>query len=68
MKWYTLKQKNNISNRFWDFGLTYCEEIQYITVNNSRYANGRIPIEIITGENSDINEYLDFKFYNWVSF
>ena len=37
-----------------------------MTVSSSRYAGGRTPIEIITGETPDISEYVDFGFYNWV--
>ena len=33
-----------------------------------RYADGRTPIEIITGITPDISEYLDFGFYDWVVF
>ena len=32
----------------------------------SKYAEGRTPLEIITGETPDISEYLDFDFYDWV--
>ena len=39
-----------------------------ITVLSSRYANGRTPIEILTGETPDIKEYLDFGLYYWISF
>jgi hypothetical protein len=38
------------------------------TTSSSRYANGRTPIEIITGETPDLSEYLDFGFYDWVFF
>ncbi|KAI2501830.1 Reverse transcriptase (RNA-dependent DNA polymerase) [Fragilaria crotonensis] len=34
----------------------------------SKYAEGRTPLEIITGETPDISEYLDFEFYDWVTF
>ena len=36
------------------------------TTSSSRYANGRTPLEFITGETPDISEYLDFGFYDWV--
>ena len=32
----------------------------------SKYAEGRMPLEIITGETPDISEYLDFDFYDLV--
>jgi hypothetical protein len=31
-----------------------------------RYADGQTPLEIITGETTDISEYMDFNFYDWV--
>ena len=34
--------------------------------NMSKYAEGRTPLEIITGETPDISEYVDFDFYDWV--
>ena len=37
-------------------------------MSSSRYADGRTPIEIITGETPDISEYLDFSFYDWVTY
>ena len=37
-----------------------------LIVSSSRYANGRTPLEIITGETPDISEYMDFGFYDWV--
>ena len=37
-----------------------------LTVFSSLYANGRTPIEIVTGETLDISEYADFSFYDWV--
>ena len=37
-----------------------------LTISSSRYANGRTPIEIVTGETPDISEYADFRFYVWV--
>ena len=39
-----------------------------LTVNSSRYSNGRIPIECITGDTPDVSEYIDFGFYDWVMY
>ena len=35
---------------------------------SSKYAKGRTPIECISGETPDISEYIDFGFYDWVTF
>ena len=68
VKWYTIQQKYKIPNQLWDYGLTYVVETQNMTVNNSRYANGRAPTKIIIGETPNISEYIDFKLYDWVMF
>jgi hypothetical protein len=43
-------------------------ETDNVCANLSRYAQGRTPLEIITGETPDISEYLDFEFYDWALF
>ena len=60
--------KRDVPRRLWDFGLNWVCETGNITVSSSRYADGRTPIEIITGETPDISEYLDFSFYDWVTY
>ena len=39
-----------------------------LSVSSSKYASGRTAIEIVTGETPDISEYLDFSFYDWVTY
>ena len=46
----------------WDFLVVWLCETVNLTVSSSRYANGRIPIEIVTGDIPDISEYIDFSF------
>ena len=67
-KWYRLQSKRNVPDRLWDFGIEYICETSCLTTNSSRYSNGRVPLEIITGETPDISEYLDFGFYDWVTY
>lgn len=67
-RWYRMQAKKNIPDRLWDFGISYVCETGNLTVNSSRYSNGRPPLEIITGETQDVSEYLDFGFYDWVLF
>lgn len=38
-------------------------ETENISANLSKYAAGRTPIEIITGDTPDISEYLDFELF-----
>ncbi len=49
-------------------GFVWVCEIENVCANLSKYADGRTPMEIITGETPDISEYLAFEFYNWVLF
>jgi hypothetical protein len=60
--------QKHVPPRLWDFGLDWICEVSNVTVNSSRYSNGRTPLEIITGITPDITEYLDFGFYDWVLF
>ena len=65
---YRLIHKKKIPYRLWDFALSWVCETGNVTVSSSRYANGRTPIEILTGETPDITEYLDFSPYDWITF
>ena len=39
-----------------------------LSVSSLRYAKGKTNLEIITGETLHISEYLDFGFYDWVTY
>ena len=65
-KWYRIQAKKKAPDQICDFGISYVCETGNITASSSRYANGRTPLEIITGETPDISEYTDFGFYDWV--
>ena len=67
-RWYRLQAKKKVPDRLWDFGISYICETRNVIATSSRYAKGRTSIEIITGETPDISEYLDFGFYDWVTF
>ena len=60
--------KKIIPKRLWDYGIIWISETGNLAVSSSRYANGRTSIEIITGETPDISEYIDFGFYDWVTY
>lgn len=63
---YRIMMKRKIPARLWCFCLSWVAETGNVTVSSSRYADGRTPLEIITGETPDITEYLDFAPYDWV--
>ena len=65
-RFYRLQTKHGIPERLWDFLLDYVVDIMNTTVNYSRYSDGRVPLEVITGITPDITEYLDFTIYGWV--
>ena len=67
-RWYQLQSKTGAHDRFVDYEISYIHETGNLTVNSSKYAQNRTPIEIITGETPDISEYLDFDFYDWVTY
>ena len=67
-KWYRIQSKTNAPDRLWDYGISYVCETGNLTVNSSRYSNGRTPIECITGDTPDVSEYIDFGFYDWVTY
>ena len=61
-------QKRSVPRRLWDYGLVCVSETGNLTVSGSRYAQARTGLEIITGETPDISEYVDFSFYDWVTY
>ena len=67
-KYIRLKSKYNVPDRLWDFLVTYVCEIGNVTATSSKYSNGRTPLEIISGNTPEISEYLDFSFYDYVTY
>ena len=65
---YRYAWKKQIPQRLWDYLLIWICETGNLTVSSSRYADGRTPLEIITGVTPDISEYLDFGFYDWITY
>mgnify|MGYP003326537431 FL=1 len=65
---YRIMHKKNIPWRLWDFILSWICETGNVVVSSSPYANGRTPLEILTGETPDITEYLDFSPFDWVTY
>ena len=67
-RWYRIMLKKKVPPRLWDYGFVWVCETENLCASFSKYAEGRTPLEIITGETPDISEYLDFEFYDWVTF
>jgi hypothetical protein len=66
-KWYRLMFKTNCPKRFWCYGHQYIAAIMQRTATWAGDLEGRCPLEKLTGDTIDISEYLDFGFYDWVS-
>ena len=67
-RYYQMKEKYDVHDRVWDFLIAYVCERGNVIANGSGYAKGRTPIEGITGNTPDISEYLDFSFYDLVTY
>ena len=65
---YRFMLKKRVPRRLWNFALRWVCETGNVMVTSSHYAQGRTPLEIITGETPDISEFIDFGFYDWVTF
>ena len=50
----------------WCYGYPYMENIMHLTARTARKFQGQTPLELLTGETSDISEYLDFVWYDRV--
>ena len=64
-RWYRIMTKRDVPERLWDFGLIWVCETGNLAASSTKYAGGRTPTELISGETPDISEYLDFGFYDW---
>ena len=65
-RWYRIMTKKHVPPRLWDFCFIWICETSNLSVSSFKYAKGRTPLEMITGETPDISEYLEFGFYDWV--
>ncbi|KAI2503960.1 Reverse transcriptase (RNA-dependent DNA polymerase) [Fragilaria crotonensis] len=64
-KWKARMRTNQVPSRLWDNGLVYISEIQSIL---ARGPDQRPGVERLTGDTIDISEWLDFDFYDRVSY
>lgn len=62
-RWKSRMHKRQIPKRLWDFGVVYESEL---LCRMARGTDKRTGYEKITGQTPDINEWLDFEFYDLV--
>ncbi len=55
--------KRDIPRRLWDNGMAHGYKLRQYTARGPDF---RTPYEEITGETTDISEWVDFQFYDWV--
>ena len=65
-KWFRTMIRTKCPKQLWYYGITLCSEVMSLAHSTTGGINGVIPLERVTGETSDISEYLDFRFYNKV--
>ena len=53
-RWYRMMDKKCIPPWLWDCVMVWVCETGNLSVSSSKYANGRTPVEMITGETPDI--------------
>ena len=58
--------RTKCTKQLWDYGITWCSEVMYLTNSTAGSINVAIPLEQVTGETPDISEYLALGFYDKV--
>jgi hypothetical protein len=57
-----------VPQKLWDYGIRLTTQVMQRTSTQAGGLQGACPLEEVTGETVDILEYLDFRFYDHVSF
>ena len=60
--------RKRVPRQLWDYGITWVAEIMSVTHSAAGEINGCVPLTKVTGETTNISEYLDFGFYDPVWF
>ena len=64
-KWYRVMIQKQVPEPFWDYGMRWVSDTSSMTYTTAGCLNdGTIPITDVSGETTDISEYLDFGFYD----
>jgi hypothetical protein len=60
--------RKRVPRKLWDYGIRWTIQVMQRTSTQAGELGGACPLEEVTGETVDISEYLDFGFYDHVSF
>ena len=67
-KWYCTIIRRRVPREMWDYGIIWVSETTSLTHSSAGKLEGAVPLTEVTGETSDISEYLDFGFYEQIWF
>ena len=67
-KWFRIMIRQRVPKEIWDYGIRWVSETMSLTYSSAGSLEGSIPLTAVTGETSDISEYLDFGFYDRIWF
>jgi hypothetical protein len=66
--WFWTMIRKRVPRKLWDYGIRWTTQVMQRTSTQAGGLRGVCPIEEVTGDTVDILEYLDFGFYDHVSF
>ena len=67
-RWFRTMIRKRVPRKLWDYGVRWTTQVMQRTSTQAGGLRGVCPLESITGETVDISEYLDFGFYDHVSY
>ena len=60
--------RKRVPRNLWDYGVRWTTQVMTSFSTQAGGLMGKSPFQDVTGETSDISEYLDFVFYGHVSY
>jgi hypothetical protein len=67
-RWFRTMIRKRVPRKLWDYGVRWTTQVMQRTSTQAGGLRGICPLQDVTGETPDISEYLDFGFYDHVSY
>jgi hypothetical protein len=67
-RWFRTMIRKRVPWKLWDYGIRWTTQVMQRTSTQAGGLRGACPLKEVTGETVDISEYLDFGFYDHISF
>ncbi len=67
-RWFRTMIRKRVPRKLWDYGVRWTTQVMQRTSTQAGGLQGACPLQAVTGETVDISEYLDFGFYDHVSY